>query len=366
MKSSKAALLGLCALLAASCGQPSARIEGTLTGAADKAVIVKLLDVNTYSVLDTVKTDASGKFSYKVPVAKNDPEFIYLFYGDTKVSSLLLKAGDAVKVSADTLGNGTVEGSEESLKLQEVEKNFAAFMKTAAAASTSAEYTKAYIQYYRDVVKYVITNPYSLTVIPVLFQNITPDFPIFSQTTDALHFRNAVDSLMTVYPESKYVKALETETVRREKLFNLDTQLQAAVERSYPDIKSKDINGNEVRLSTLDSKAIIIYFWTVTDASSKILNQDTFKPLYEDYHSKGLEIFAVSLDTDKAAWATVVKNQELPWINVNDGAGVASQAVSLYNVSSLPQYFLILNGEILNKAVVGENALRRELDKVLR
>lgn len=365
MKSSKAALLGLCALLAASCGKPSARIEGTLTGAADKEVIVKLLDVNTYTVLDTVKTDASGRFSYKVSVAENDPEFIYLFYGDHRISSLLLKAKDDVKVVVDTLGNGTVEGSEESLKLQEVERNFAEFTRKSAQAASQAEYTKEYIQYYRDVVKYVITNPHSLTVIPVLFQNITPAFPVFSQNTDAIHFRNALDSLKVDYPESKYVKALETETVRREKLLGLDAQIMSAKQLGYPDIKSKDVNGNDVSLSAIDSKAVIVYFWTVTDNGSKILNQDTFKPLYRDYHSRGLEIFAVSLDVDKAAWATVVKNQELPWINVNDGNGINSVAAATYNISSLPQYFLIVNGDILDRAVVGESALRRELDRVL-
>lgn len=365
MKSSKEALLGLCALLAASCGSPSARIDGTLTGAGGKDVIVKLLDVNTYTVLDTVKTDADGNFSYKVSVAENDPEFVYLFCGDNRISSLLLKAGDKVKVAVDTLGNGTVEGSEESLKLQEVERNFADFLKTSARAASPAEYTKEYIQYYRNVVKYLVSNPHSLTAIPVLFQNITPEFPVFSQNTDAIHFRNVLDSLKTDYPESKYVKALETETVRREKILELDAQLQTAKQLGYPDIKSKDINGNVVNLSAIDSKAIIVYFWTVTDNGSKILNQDTFKPLYRDYHSRGLEIFAVSLDVDKAAWATVVKNQELPWVNVNDGNGAASLAVSHYNVTSLPQYFLIVNGDILDRAVVGENALRRELDRVL-
>ena len=119
-------------------------------------------------------------------------------------------------------------------------------------------------------------------------------------------------------------------------------------------------------LHALGSKAVILFFWTVTDAACKLLNQDTYKPLYEAYHDKGLEIFAVSLDTDKAAWASVVRSQDLPWVNVNDGLGSASPAVTLYNVQSLPQAFLIIDGEILDRKVEGEKALRRELDKVLK
>ena len=83
---------------------------------------MKLLNVNRYDVLDTVKTDASGKFSYKVNVEKGQPEFLYVYHNDKRVASLLLEAGDKVNVTADTLGNYTVEGSEESARLALVER----------------------------------------------------------------------------------------------------------------------------------------------------------------------------------------------------------------------------------------------------
>ena len=358
--------MGLCALLAAACAKPSARIDGTLTDAPDRQVIVKLLDINNYKVLDSVKTDAAGRYSYNVPVQKGQPEFVYLYYGDTKISSLLLQEGDEVKVVTDTLGHGSVVGSVESERLQEVERKFAEFLREAEQAEDNAAFRRSYIQYYREAVKYVMNNPHSLTVVPVLFQNVNPDLPVFSQTTDALHFRNALDSLSAVYPDSKYVKALERETTRREGILGFDSRLSMASEAEYPDIKSKDINGNEVSLQALDSKAVILFFWTVTDPESKILNQETYKPIYQDYHDKGLEIFAVSLDTDKAAWASVVKSQELPWVNVNDGLGASSPAATLYNVTSLPRAYLILDGKIVDRRVEGEKALRRELDKVLK
>ena len=109
---------------AVSCGN-KARIDGTISEAPSSEVIVKLLNFNQYQILDTVKTDASGRFSYKAEIEKGQPEFIYVFYKDTKVASLLLEAGDKVNVTADTLGTFTVEGSEESAKLAEVEKAYA-------------------------------------------------------------------------------------------------------------------------------------------------------------------------------------------------------------------------------------------------
>ena len=100
-----------------SCGS-NARIDGTLTDAASSEVIVKLLESNRYEVLDTVKTDASGHFSYKVDVAEGQPEFVYIFYKDKKIASLLLEAGDKVEVEVnfskvdliDHPEDGTLEG----------------------------------------------------------------------------------------------------------------------------------------------------------------------------------------------------------------------------------------------------------------
>lgn len=365
MKSFRTALLGACALLAASCGSPSARIEGKIADAPEKEVVVKLLNVNTFSVLDTLKTDKSGAFSYKLDVNKGQPEFIYLYYGDTKLSSLLLKAGDKVTVESDTLGNSSVSGSQDCELLLSSEREYSDFLSNADAAQTTADYSKAYIKYYRQSVKFVMENKGSLAVVPVLFRNIAPDTPLFSQVTDALHFRSSLDTLKQLYPESVYVKSLENETVRREKQLSLNTQLSMAQEMEFPDIVSKDINGNAVKLSEVDAKAVFIHFWTVTDAASKVLNLDSLKPLYEKYHDKGFEIFAVSLDTDKAAWANIIKNQQLPWINVNDGLGSASSVVGLYNVTSLPQSYLLLNGKLYDKAINGDSELKKILDKNL-
>ena len=50
---------------------------------------------------------------------------------------------------------------------------------------------------------------------------------------------------------------------------------------------------------------------------------------------------------------------------VNDGLGAASPAVTLYNLSTLPQNFLIVNGEVYDKEINGDKALAALLDKSL-
>ena len=375
MKLSKIVLCGAAALAAASCAK-TARIQGTVAEAPQSDVIVKLLDVNTYKVLDTVKTDASGRFSYSVEVAEGQPEFVYVFYGDTKIASLVLEAGDKVAVEADTLGAYKVTGSEESVRLQEVEKNYSEFLGRLtgilSAASEDEDMTgvnralsKEYVNYYRKAVAYVISNPKSITSVPVLFQTVNTGFPVFNQPADAVTFRAICDSLKTVYPESKYVKALDKEAVRREQAFGLSLKISDQERVSYPDIVLPDTKGQKTALSKVDAKVVLLYFWTASDAAHKMFNVDSLLPLYEQYHSKGFEIYSVAVDTDKATWAASVKNQKLPWINVCDGLGIACPALAVYNVTSLPASFVIRDGSLSTEKIGTVEGLKAYLQKNL-
>lgn len=364
-------------VFAAAC-TGGARIDGTLEGAASTDVIVKLLNINRYEILDTVKTDASGRFVCKVDVEKGQPEFVYLFHGDTKVASLLLEEGDKVAVDADTLGNFTVAGSEESLKLAQVEKDYAdAFLRLNAIADRLAESTgkeaealrkelgQEYVDYYRSCVRYVMENSSSLTAVPVLFQNFGAELPVFGQNTDALHFRNTADALEAVYPESRYVKALRQEADRRFGFLELEARLKNADEIGYPDIELPDIQARKVKLSQVQSPVVMIYFWSATDASQKMFNLDVLKKLYDDYHKRGFEIYQVSMDVDKALWAKVVKEQNLPWINVCDSRGAASPYALHYNLAALPAAYIICDGALVDGQAVDEKSLRKLLEKLL-
>lgn len=364
MRNCKVILAALAVLLAASSCADKAQIKGKLSGAPDTEVVVKQLSGSSFTVLDTVKTDAAGEYSYKMKIDARQPEFVYIFKGDTKVASLLLQKGDKVSVISDTLGQYSVEGSEESVKLKKVEDDYASFLgrfESAVEEGDGPRASREYVDYYRSRVRYVMENCKSLTSIPVLYQKINENFPVFSQPTDALHFRNVHDSLMTVYPESRYVSGLAREADRRSKALTMDLTMQTARETSFPEIELPSIDGSKVSLGGVESKAVLLYFWQASDASQKMFNQDVLLPLYNQYHPKGLEIYAVSLDTDKGVWASAVKSQNLPWINVCDGRGAASQAAILYNITSMPVAHLIVNGNMSPEAIKSEKDLRRVL-----
>ena len=365
MKSYRWALAALAVLCAAACSR-DAKISGTLTGAPDDRIVVKQLEMSTFSVLDTIPTDARGAFSYKVPVRKGQPEFIYLYHGDDRIAALLLEQGDDVKVQADLSGKYTVEGSEESRRLQEIEQRYSDFMARIESAEELADVNRLYIQYYRESVKYLVDHPYSLTVVPLLFQELASGTPIFGQTSDAIRFRAASDSLAKVYPDSRYVKSLQRESERRTKILETQHRLTGLGEVGFPDLELPGIDGKRVALSSLDAKVVFVYFWTSQAPNQTLFNLDFMKPLYDDFHDRGLEIYAICLDTDKALWASIVKNQGLSWVNVNDGLGVNSTAVLKYNVQAIPALYVIEDGTLISNDASTEAELRSYLQRTLR
>lgn len=294
-------------------------------------VLVKTLAGEQLQTVDTLHLDGVH-FKYGMKMEKGQPEFVYLYCGDVKVASLLLAAGDRVQVQCDTTGRWTVEGSDDCRKLLDNEMAYADLFKNGYVNG------RQYVEYYRKMVQYVLSNSHSLTVIPVLYSKVG-DVPVFAQVTDAVLFNNVADSLETVYPESKYVKQLRVEADKRRDRLQLQGLVDRAVSLIYPDLSYPGIDGQKVSLKeSATGKATLLVFWDATDGLNKVYNLEVLKPLYERCSPDGLQIYAVNLGADKKTWATVVREQKLPWVNVCDATGTS---LSLYNVDSLPTAILI-------------------------
>ena len=370
MKNSRLFALGAAAVLLCSCGE-KAHVRGTIAGAPDTRILVRQL--NSRSPMDTIVTGRDGSFRFTLEVKKGQPEFIYLYKGETKLVSLLLESGERVKVQADTLGHYTVEGSEGSLLLAKVEEDFAGVNRTIQslqdAGAPAKEITRVYIDHYKASLRFALENSKSLAVIPLMYENLGGVLPVFSRETDALLFRMVCDSLKTVYPKSRYVASFEKETARREGIMKLRGRLGAVEARDYPELLMPGMDGKPVSLSGLfegenPAKAVLVHFWSASDAVHKMFNLDTLLPLYEKWHPRGLEIYSVCLSSDKVEWGSVVKSQALPWVNVNDGKGNSSPSIALYNVNEIPSSVLVASGTVAR--ISGQKGLEKELARLLK
>jgi peroxiredoxin len=341
------------ALILAGCSSKKAVVRGELKGASDTSVVVSRLDVDHITIVDTLKTDSKGRFVCREKIEKGKPQFYYLSYNGRNFASLVLLPKDRIRLVADTSGNYSVLGSKESSLLRETDSCFSASLKsmdslnTLLAATSDEDEIKdlkikmgaVYVKQKRNALRQVLSNPYSISSVRVFYQKFGT-LPVFADMRDAITFRTIYDSVSKAYPKSEYVVALDEEIRERMGEMELQNRLESAKAISFPELSLPDINAKVHNLSTLEGKVIILFFWSVTQTEHKFFNID-LKGIYEKYHDRGLEIYQVSLDTDKTGWATVVREQQIPWITVCDGLGSNSPAVSAYNITQVPSLFVI-------------------------
>ena len=367
-------------LVVTACNQAStARISATIEGAPNTAIVLEKLNYNRLQTIDTIRTDGAGQFNYKVRLKGNEPYFYYLYREGSPIASLILLPSDQVTVVVPQEGRFTVEGSEESTLFQEVNEAYARAsdqIRNLTASITdetpeakvkevNQQLSKLYVDYKRQAIRYMVTHPHSITSAVMAFQKFGDDLPVFGQESDFVILQAVRDSLSSVYPKSEFLTALRDEVDSRARNMELSSRLGDVVVINFPELMLPDMEGQTRRLSELDGKVIVLSFWRVGQTEHKLFNVDLVD-LYKKYHAQGLEVYQVSLDIDKGVWASTVRSQNLPWINVNDGLGVDSPAVATYNVTRIPTMFVIgRDGDILGTDVFEKDALEQIVRKAL-
>lgn len=131
---------------------------------------------------------------------------------------------------------------------------------------------------------------------------------------------------------------------------------------NYKEIRCKGVDGEEIALSDVIAKNryVLLDFW----ASSCVPCMHELPHLlaaYEKYHSKGLEIYALSLDNDKNAWRNTIKEKDMSWVNVlRESTEVSEQ----YGVRGVPSNFLIdcSTGKIIAVHLRGEALIAKLME----
>ncbi|MCU4176469.1 TlpA family protein disulfide reductase [Carboxylicivirga sp. N1Y90] len=106
-----------------------------------------------------------------------------------------------------------------------------------------------------------------------------------------------------------------------------------------PDFNLSEIDGGLVNLYHTNSKYKLVLFWETTCPMCK----DILPQLRSWYFGKSidLEIFAISIDKDKAAWQEFVVNSNYPWFNLNEPYKWDGEVATAYNLYATPTMFLL-------------------------
>ncbi|MAJ51688.1 MAG: cytochrome C biogenesis protein [Flammeovirgaceae bacterium] len=156
------------------------------------------------------------------------------------------------------------------------------------------------------------------------------------------------DSLATIYQI-----ALSDHVFTLDLLSKVNSFRSLAVGGSAPEISLPDTSGSIFNLSSLQGNYVLIDFWAAWCRPCRLENPNVVR-LYNKYRNENFEILGVSLDRTDRAWRKAIADDGLEWIHVSDLSYFNTKAAKDYQVSSIPQTFLIdPQGKIVAKGLRG-------------
>ena len=358
------------------CRNNDVEISGRFVGLNSKMVYLEEMSVTGHHIVDSVALDNNGGYRFKIENVGITPSLYNVVYSSERIP-LLVSRGEKIELSSmgSALLNYTISGSKESELLRKFNKEFISgqleLNKTilnyhSADEATRKQLAQSYNTIYHDIkrkqISFIIENKESLASVYALYQRLPGEQYLSSADSDLIYYRTVADAVTENYPTSPFLLTLSNDIARMEARISLMNSIES---RTYPELKGVDMYGNEVALSSLEGKVVLVDFWSAELGNSNAFNAE-LKEIYEEYKSKGFEVYQVSADTSKATWITAVQEQRLPWVSVCDFGGEASPMLRAYNVRKLPSNFLIdSKGEIVGKDLYSK-ALERKLAKILK
>ncbi|NOR73920.1 MAG: redoxin domain-containing protein [Draconibacterium sp.] len=356
-------------------------INGKITHAEGDTIYLEELLVSSTVSISEIKINKDGEF--KLQGETGIPTY-YLLKLNNNIITLLIDSIENIKVEADVANfskDYNVEGSPGSIlvknlivKLNATEYKIDSLESLDKLYKGNTEYKRLRAQWdleYDNIIKeqkefsknFVLENPFSMASVYALYQQFRKDGSYV--IGDLQTMRTAASALNSIYPGSDHVKALYQNTL--DELENeRAVKVQQYIEEqgaNCPEIVLPDLDGKDIALSSLSGKVVLLQFWDAEDRGSRIVNS-VLVEAYKKYKRKGLEIYQVSVGTNRIEWVDAIDKDKLSWINVGDMEG-SIQAVNVYNVQQIPfNYLLDRDGVIVGKNLNGP-ALDKALARIL-
>ena len=378
--------MAACALMAValgSCDNKKFRVEGAITEAKDSVLYFENMSLDGPVAVDSVKLGDDGTFSFseKSPEA---PEFYRLRIAG-QIINLSVDSTETVSVKAayPAMSTGyTVEGSAECATIKELALKQIGLLNRVIAVERNPmlgvdmvrdSVTRMIEAYKQDLkMNYIYKAPMRASSYFALFQTLGNRL-IFNpreSEDDIKAFAAVATSWDTYHPGSLRGKNLHNIAIEGMRNIRIVRNNRAAAQldaskinvTNLIDISLPDNNGVTRKLTDLKGKVVMLDFHVFgAEGSTKRIMQ--LREIYNKYHARGFEIYQVALDPDEHFWKT--QTAALPWISVRDADGVQSQYLTLYNVRSIPTFFLVNRDNTLDKRDVQIADLDAEIEMLL-
>ena len=380
---SKVAAVMLAAVTMASCSNNKFKVEGQIANAGDSVLYFENVGLEGIQVLDSVKLGGDGSFAFSGNPTEA-PEFYRLRIAD-QIINVSIDSTETVQIKGEYPGmaaNYTVSGSYNCDKIRELAlkqmalqaKAIAVQQNTALGVKVIGDSIQSLMDAYKDDVKqnYIFKEPNKAYAYFALFQTLG-QWLIFNPRTDKddiKAFAAVATSWDTYYPHAERGQNLHNiaiEGMKNQRIIaaqnkELEVDASKVSEAGVFDIELLDNKGQMRHLTDLKGQVVLLDFhvFATEESTARILS---LRELYNKYHAQGFEIYQVSLDPDEHFWKQ--QTEALPWVNVRDADGVNSQRLMIYNVMSIPDYFLIDRGNNIVTRAANIKDLEAEIKKLL-
>ena len=359
-------IIAVLALLTVAC-QPKVdrfTLNGQIAEADGKTLYLDHLGLEKVEIIDSVKLDSEGQFSFN-PVSPKDCFDFYRLRIDNKVINLVVDSTETLTVTASLPVMQIaymVEGSDNSAQLKELVMEQMGLLQdlrkvTSQYRSPDRTALQQQILEMVDVFKsdittdFILPNPGSPCAYYALFLSINGQMVFDPQIDrqDAKCFAAVATQMDMRYPDAVRTKHLHNVALKgmaktspsRNSNVSAETiqQFESLIEETgLIEIELPDWRGQTRKLSDQKGKVILLDFTAYkTDYSPNYTL--LLRGLYDKYADKGFDIYQVSVDNDESFWMNTASN--LPWICVRDEESVYSTYLKSYNVQQLPAVFLI-------------------------
>ena len=374
-------MVSLLFLFSCNTGKKTFRVEGEITSAEDKTLYLEHRALGGIEMLDSVKLQKNGKFSFKEDAPEN-PEFYQLRIENQKII-FAIDSVETLTVKADALDLYNTSNVASSLlndqikevidKQRTTEKNITDLIAQHSNKSiddvTFMQEVDSVLSVYKTyATNLILGNPSSAAAYYAVFQKIN-DYLIFDPYSkkDYAMFGAVATSWSRYYPETERTRHLYDFTMnalrvrkQQEQQNELISQIEVT-ESSLPDISLTDVKGEKLTLSSFKGKYVILDF-TAYKADFSLKHNEILNRIYREFHSKGLEIYQISFDSDVHFWKNGAV--EFPWKSVHDPSSINSTLLKTYNIRELPTTYILNKEGDLIKRVENFDALERDIKEL--
>jgi peroxiredoxin len=349
-------------------------IKGTLGDAREGMIYLDQSDVDRSNVIDSAELK-KGRFKFTRDIT--GPEFFQIRFDDNEFIGLLAMPGEKITVSfgpKPLIMNYRVSGSPGSEKIKELDqrlyttkvkldslRTLYAGLSEEDAAIKGPALEQAYVAVIDDQrknnIEFILDNISSMASIQALYQRIDDNTYVLYRPRDLQFLKIVSDTLSVRYPASRYVRALKENVASEMNKMYIDRMISMASQKAVTnrDPALADTGGRLVRLSSLKGKYVLVSFWTTTSEEC-LAELPELKAVYAQYNKKGLEIYHVSLDSDRERWKSVVRFEDLPWINVIEDDPQKPAFATSMGIRQLPSNILYdRDGNVINTNLFGRN-----------